>query len=153
LYSLIRTYFGGDGKTTFALPDLRGRTPVGLSYIRPPDSTRTTYGRVGMNGGSETVTLTNATMPSHQHAVQGNTRNGDQLVPKAGIPATSISSTSGSPTNFSIYLPDSAWTANATLAAGTIIPAGGDQAHNNMQPFLVLNFCIATSNAIYPPYE
>jgi microcystin-dependent protein len=150
LYSLIQTKFGGDGKTTFALPNLQGRTPLGLSYTAP-DATRSAYNRDGLNGGSETVTLTNVTVPSHQHLVQGNTGNGNQLVPAGGIPATSVSSTAGSPTNFSIYLPSSAWTANATLAAGTIAPAGGGQGHNNMQPYLVLNFCIATSNAIYPP--
>lgn len=150
LYSLIGKKFGGDGKTTFGLPDLRGRTPVGLSYSAP-DPTRSAYPTDGLSGGSETVVLTNTTVPSHQHTVQGVTTNGNQLVPANGIPATSVSSTAGSGTNFSIYLPSTTWKADVTLAAGTIATAGSGQGHNNMQPYLVLNYCIATSNAIYPP--
>ena len=146
LYALLGTAYGGDGKTTFALPYLRGSVPVpaGLNpkfqyTIKPGDK-----------DGSETVTLTIAQMPAHTHPVNANGTNGD-----IGSPV--------SPTNAFIWaeadLPDSSLlnayspTANVTMDP-TIIPiAGGGQGHNNMQPFLVLNFCIATIG-IFPtqPY-
>jgi microcystin-dependent protein len=149
LYNLIGTKFGGSPSTTFALPDLRGRTPLGLAATAP-DTTRSAYPTDGLNGGSEKVLLTAGTVPAHSHTVRGVKASGSEAYPAAGLLASPASISPGSTTDFSVYLPAADWTADSTLAPGTVGKAGGDAAHENMQPFLVLNFCIATSGAISP---
>jgi microcystin-dependent protein len=124
LYALLGTTYGGDGRTTFALPDLRGRVPIHF------DSGHFQ----GQKSGAETHTLTAAEMPSHTHAVDIKNAPGN----------------SNSPLNN--YLAQVAWPivqpysdqaqAGTQLHAGTIANTGG-QAHENMQPYLTLNFCIA----------
>ena len=131
LYSLLGTTYGGDGRTTFALPDLRGRTPIhkGEGFS------------LGEKSGAETITLTTAELASHTHEVKGTTANGDTgktnaagtrsfatVVPDAGDPNDL---TYASPANL------------VPLAAGIVPNTGGSQAHNNMQPYLTLGFCIA----------
>lgn len=125
LYSLLGTTYGGDGRTSFALPDLRSRTP------RHQGDTVS----LGQKGGAETVTLTVNELAAHNHSLKGTTAHGDafkgesnRAFATANDPADDIY---GSP-------------ANLTSMAGTIVSnAGGSQAHNNMQPYLVLNFVIA----------
>lgn len=149
LFSLIGNRFGGD-QTKFGLPDLQGRTPLGLTYGSPPGPNRSAYPTVGASGGAESVQLTIATVPAHTHAVYGATAQATEVTPTAGLLASPVSFVSGSTTDFSIYQPAGSWTGDATLAPGTISTAGAGEAHSNMQPFQVLSFCIATSNAVYP---
>lgn len=149
LFALISNKFGGDAKTTFALPDLRSRTPLGLAPIAPAAG-RSAYPTVGATGGAEGVTLTTASVPPHAHQVAVCNVGGTQPLPSGGLLANPISQTAGSTTDFSIYLPSPAQTDAVALAAGTVASAGGGQPHNNMQPFLVGNFCIAVTNAFFP---
>lgn len=127
LYSLLGTTYGGDGRTNFALPDLRGRTPI---HVGSSDGAAHT---LGQKWGEETHTLTGVEMPQHQHAFQGSTDQGATDVPATGqVLAKSArdvyrgQATSGTP-----------------LAAAAVADTGGGQAHDNMQPYLTLNFCIA----------
>ena len=129
LFSLLGTTYGGNGQTTFALPDLRGRTPVG-GYGFPVT--------LGEQAGVENVTLTTAQVPAHAHSVNasaaaGTTRNpGNALY---GVtPAALHGPSSGSPVQ---------------LDPRTVAAAGGSQPHNNMQPYVAINFCIALQG-IFP---
>ncbi len=133
LFSLIGTTYGGDGQTTFALPDLRSRVPLhqgqgsGLSnYV------------LGQSGGAEAVTLTVGQLPQHSHPAMANSGGGTGSSPSGAVWA-------GSPTN--IYTAGAA--ANAAMAATSISASGGSQPHDNMLPFVTLNFCIAFEG-IYP---
>jgi microcystin-dependent protein len=133
LFSLIGTMYGGDGRTTFALPDLRGR--VAVSSGQGPGLS--TYD-VGEAGGAESVTLTEGEMPTHSHQVQAN------------------GATSGSAKPNDRFLGRvSAGTAYAgasngrRLNAAAITPTGGGQPHENRPPHLVLNYCIALEG-IFP---
>jgi microcystin-dependent protein len=121
LFTLLGTLYGGDGVTTFALPDLRGRVPIHFNATYPQ----------GHPGGEELHALTANEMPSHSHAPNGVTANAvgvDQSSPKNNHLANS---------GRSLY---AAVTDGATMNGGT---AGGNQAHENRSPFAVLNFCIA----------
>jgi len=125
LYSLLGTTYGGDGRTTFALPDMRGRTPIHVG-----GSNGTSHPQ-GQKAGSETISLTAAEMPAHNHGVQGTSNNASQPVPASTLlPA----SNAGKPYSAST---------NGNLGAASVANAGNSQGHNNMQPYLALNFCIA----------
>ena len=133
LFSLIGTTYGGDGQNTFALPDLRSRVllhqgqgPVLSNYV------------LGESGGAEAVTLTVGQLPQHLHSAMGNSGAGTSPSPSGALWA-------GSPTN--IYTAGSA--ANAAMSATSISVSGGSQPHDNMLPFVTLNFCIAFEG-IYP---
>ncbi len=125
LYSLLGTTYGGDGRTSFGLPDLRGRTPVHF------DSTIWQ----GQKGGEESHTLTTAEMPQHAHSSSANTATGDQ-------------GSDTSPTNNVLAsqarreLPIYGQPANLTRLS-PVANTGGGQPHENMQPFLAVRFCIA----------
>jgi len=130
LYSLLGIMYGGDGKTNFNLPDLRGRT--GLQFA-------TGYAQ-GTKSGVEGITLTQSQVPAHIHSLQASTNATTLNAPSGNAFATS-------PTAYPIY----ADVANLVpVNTGTIGLEGGGTAHNNMQPFLVINFCIALTG-IYPP--
>lgn len=122
LFSLLGTMYGGNGQTTFALPDFRGRVPVhvGSGFIQ------------GQAGGQEFHTLTSSEMPAHNHFVQVQPQNAN-----TGVPTN----------NFLAGIPTFAYTDNiaglTTLTPGSITNVGGSQPHENRQPFLVLNFIIA----------
>jgi microcystin-dependent protein len=129
LFSLLGTFYGGDGKSTFALPDLQGSAAVssgqgaGLSdYF------------LGQQSGSEAITLLESEMPAHSHSVSANSSPANLAAPN---PNRSLARSS----------PGVAYkttpTANATFAFETISPAGGSLPHNNMMPYLVMNYCIA----------
>lgn len=122
LFSLLGTTFGGNGQTTFALPDLRGCTPIHVGSGHT----------LGEKAGSQAVTLTISQMPAHTHVLNGTTTNGTQLIPTGNLLA---------PTPNQLYhgLDASA----VTLNPATVSNVGGSQAHLNMQPFLTLTFCIA----------
>jgi microcystin-dependent protein len=122
LFNLIGTTYGGDGQTTFALPNLQSRVPV---HVGPGFA-------LGQTGGAETVTLTTSQIPSHSHAPLCNSNPGTQQDPSNGIWA--------SPSSGTIY----SSTAPATaLNAGAVGSSGGSQPHDNMIPFLVINFILS----------
>lgn len=134
LFSLIGTTYGGDGQTTFALPDLRGRFPIHQGQ-GPGLSART----LGEAAGSETVTLQISQIPSHNHIPVANTAAGNSNDPNSMYWASSGS--------VQQYLPGDQ--ANTNLNTGAISNTGNSLAHNNIQPYQVLNFIIATEG-IYP---
>ena len=121
LYSLLGTTYGGDGRTSFALPDLRGRVPihVGNGYAQ------------GQKSGEETHTLSSNEMPQHEHALQASAGNGNQTGPGGNLFANAGTDLYNDPQTL------------VNLNSGTVSNTGGGQAHNNMQPFLAVNFCIA----------
>lgn len=126
LYSLLGTTYGGDGRTSFALPDLRGRTPIHVGRSNGGEE----HG-LGEKSGEETHTLTTAEMPQHSHTLRGtNDEPGDDN------PSNNVLSRSAQ----QIYAP---FDAPSSLGSGTVMNTGGGQAHENMQPYLALNFCIA----------
>ncbi|MFC6840781.1 phage tail protein [Xanthomonas theicola] len=137
LASLLGSQFGGDGRTTFNLPDLRGRVPVGQG-VNPLTTPPATYA-VGSYGGLEAVALTATQIPPHTHAVQ----------------ATAAAGTTGAVLNAYLAAPPvthNLYAASGTpvgLAADSVSQEGAGAAHPNMQPSLVLNFCICTSG-LYP---
>ena len=120
LFSLLGTTYGGDGRTSFALPDLRGRTPIHESTSHP----------LGQQDGTETHTLTVQEMPNHTHTVQASSQ-----VPNAESAVNNVWAKSA-------VNPHTTGTTNTTLF-NTLQTTGVGQAHDNMQPFLTLNFCIA----------
>lgn len=134
LFQLIGTTYGGDGESTFALPDLRGRLPIAQGSF----SGEHTY-VVGETGGAEEVTLTVNQIPSHTHpwTVVGD-RSGTATAPAGARPAQSTSVT-----------PYVQMSPDTTLAADAIAPVGGSQPHTNLQPYLCVNFIISLFG-IYP---
>jgi microcystin-dependent protein len=133
LFSLLGTQYGGDGRTTFALPDMRGRfaTHSGQGLGLTPR-------QQGQRGGTETNTLTVAQMPSHSHALNGTSTAANTPSPAGNLPATTGRDSS--------YASGSADAQMAPSAVGT---AGSGQAVNNMPPFNVVIWCIATQG-IFP---
>jgi microcystin-dependent protein len=138
LFSLLGTFYGGDGKSTFALPDLQGSVPMhqgqgqGLSQRF-----------LGEQSGSESVTLLVTEMPFHTHTLQASFGPGDLKEPQDGAVLTRNQ-------NGAIYNP--AVAPLVTMAPQTLAPAGGSLPHNNMMPYLTLNFCIAMQG-VFPPRQ
>jgi len=133
LFSLLGTTYGGDGRTTFALPDLRGRVA-----IHPGRGPGLTVRTLGQKGGAETHTLTAAQMPAHTHGLQASDTRGNSSDPTNHVNAVK------SRTN--IYS-DAA--PNVSMSTQAVANTGGGQAHNNMQPFLGINHIIALQG-IFP---
>lgn len=132
LFSLIGTTYGGDGQTTFALPDMRGRIP----YHQGTFAGGGTY-VIGQVSGTETVTLTSTQLPTHTHIAQGNATAGGQASPANGFwgnASTNIYSTTAPA---------------AAMNAAAIGITGGSQPHENMLPFLCISFIIALEG-IFP---
>ncbi|CAN7678973.1 tail fiber protein [Acidovorax sp. LjRoot118] len=129
LFSLLGTTYGGDGVTTFALPNLRGRRPIqeGAGYAQ------------GEAGGTEFHTLLSPEMPQHSHSVNVSTAVGDQASPSSGfIAASNVDAPFTAPADAVI-----------STNVSTVTPAGGSQPHENRPPFLVMNFVIALQG-IFP---
>lgn len=126
LYSLLGTTYGGDGRTSFALPDLRGRVPIHEGASNGTSHT------LGSKAGEETHTLADPEMPQHTHTIQADTNPSDSQDPTNAVLAKS-----GNIYRDSTNLVD--------MVSGTMADTGGGQGHENMQPFLALNFCIALS--------
>jgi microcystin-dependent protein len=128
LFSLLGTMYGGNGVTTFALPDLRGRAGMHISQTHPQ----------GQSAGTESITLSAAQLPAHNHPANASNATATQAGPTGKYWAQDsdgnvvYNSTGSSP-----------------MAAGAIGNAGGGQAHSNMQPYLVVNYCIALQG-IFP---
>jgi microcystin-dependent protein len=129
LFSLLGTTYGGNGKSNFALPDLQGRAPM-----HPGQGPGLSLHDLGETGGSETVTLLESEIPSHAHALRASSDAGDLNVP---TPARSLARS----TNANAY--KNTATSLVSLAPQALAPAGGDQPHNNMQPYLTFYFNIA----------
>jgi microcystin-dependent protein len=127
LFSLLGTAYGGDGRVTFGLPDLRGRVPVhvGGSFSSP-----------GARLGEYAHTLNVSELPAHNHAVNARTANGTTTDPANALLAGTGNAYHAKP-------------ATAALRADTVTNTGGGQPHSNQQPFLTLSFCIATQG-IFP---
>ena len=135
LFSLLGTQYGGNGITNFALPDLRSRTPVGYASSV----------QIGQSSGAENVTLLSTNLPSHTHSVNASTTAGDNRNPSTRVFATSTNTSPNAPVN--MYAPSTG--ALVPLNAQTVSPTGGNQPHPNLQPYSVINFCIALSG-IFP---
>lgn len=141
LFSLLGTYYGGNGVQTFALPNLQSRVPIhqgtglGLS----------TY-EIGEIGGSENVTLLSAQMPQHSHLVGVSNLAGSVADPTNAILAQGNSGTGRSPVPVTDYVSTAA---TGSLSPATISMTGGSQPHSNIQPYLCINFIIALQG-IFP---
>ena len=129
LFSLLGTTYGGNGQTTFALPDLQGRTPIHMGNGHT----------LGERAGEQAHTVTTAEMSAHVHPMKASTNVATSNDPTGRYPAQ---------TGVSLYA-DGVTGVNAALGAANIPSVGGSQAHQNMQPFLALNFCIALQG-IFP---
>ncbi len=126
LFSLLGTMYGGDGRTTFALPDLRGRVPLHVDAA---------YSQ-GQRGGEETHTLTVVELPAHTHT---------PLASSAALSSPSPANAAWADMGTASY----AASPNTQMAANAIAPAGGSQPHENRSPFLTVGFCIALQG-IFP---
>jgi microcystin-dependent protein len=138
LFSILGTFYGGDGKATFALPNLQGVVPVSSGQ----SSTGTQY-FLGESGGVDYVTLLTSEMPVHNHTVQADFDNNNAL---SLSPNAAVLVNAGNTFTFSV---------NSSPQLGMMSPAmisvaGGSQPHNNLMPYLVLNYCIALQG-IFPP--
>ncbi len=134
LFSLLGTTYGGDGKSTFALPDLRGSVPVHAGAGAGPGLSQRFLGE---SGGEDTVTLVASEMPSHTHNITAQTTDpGDTRPPSPSV-------------NFGNTQMYSSATPNATLDPSALSFFGSSQPHNNLMPYLTLNFNIALQG-IYP---
>ena len=125
LYALLGNVYGGDGITTFALPDLRGRVPIHVSPSLP----------LGAKAGEATHTLTVNEMPQHTHQVNGSSNPAGATSPEGNVWAN----------NKDLYASGS----TVVMNQATLSTVGGGQAHNNMQPYLSVHFCIAIQG-IFP---
>jgi microcystin-dependent protein len=136
LFSLIGTTYGGDGRTTTALPNLQGRAPM-----HPGRGPGLTDRRLGERGGTEMVTLSEAQMPNHNHTLRATMENGDQ---KSLTSTTTLARSR----NGNLYQSDTS--ANlVSMSDRSLQSTGGSQAHNNQQPYLTMNFIIALVG-LYP---
>lgn len=134
LYTLLGPRYGGNGRTTFNLPDLRGRTPLG-------------YGpsiAMGRKEGTETVTLTTTQVPAHAHTVLATSKAAATSSPAGGALATL-------PVGTNAYAAPG--TTTTTFNTAAVSTSGASAPHPNMQPSLAVNWCIATSDALWPPRQ
>lgn len=129
LFSLLGTYYGGNGQSTFGLPDLRGRFPLHQTGAYP----------IGTTGGAETHTLSVSEMPAHNHTAIADTGLGTSADPAGRLPARNPAG-----------IPAYGSTAGAAMNAGMVSPAGGSIPHNNMPPYQSVNFIIALQG-VFPP--
>ncbi len=139
LFSLLGTTYGGDGRSNFALPDLQGRAPLfwgqgaGLSLYDE-----------GQSGGEDTVTLTQSELPSHSHSANATSGGGSANNPTGNVWAATVIARQGVNTYNTA--------GGTTMSPQALQMAGGSAPHNNLMPYLVLNFCIAL-RGIFPPHS
>lgn len=134
LFSLLGTTYGGNGKSNFALPDLQGRAPM-----HPGQGPGLSLHDLGETGGSETVTLLESEIPSHSHSMSVSQADATEGTAPGQRFATGI--------GIGMYAAPGAF---AQLSPNALTPAGGDQPHNNLQPYLTFYFCIALQG-VFPP--
>ena len=132
LFSLLGTTYGGNGKSNFALPDLQGRVPM-----LPGQGPGLSLYDLGQTGGSEFVTLLESEIPAHSHAARGSSEDDDSTLP-------------GGNSHGQLSVAYAPAAALAPMAPQTLSPAGRSLPHNNMMPYLTLNFCIALQG-VFPP--
>src|SRR5688572_26788730 len=132
LFSLLGTTYGGNGKSNFALPDLQGRAPM-----HPGQGPGLSLHDLGETGGSETVTLLESEIPAHSHGMRASNEDGNSRNP-AGNYIGIGNNIFAAPQNLGAMAPEA------------LAPAGGDQPHNNLQPYLTFYFCIALQG-VFPP--
>jgi microcystin-dependent protein len=138
LFSLLGITYGGNGQSNFALPDLQGRAPMhsgqgpGLSLHD-----------LGETGGSETISLLESEIPSHSHLLRANTAVAELQFPNSTRSLSRSVNAKAYQTNASAAL--------AAMSDSVLAPAGGDQPHNNLQPYLTCYFCIALQG-VFPPH-
>ncbi|HEU0082153.1 MAG TPA: tail fiber protein [Bradyrhizobium sp.] len=133
LFSLLGTTYGGDGRVNFGLPNLQGRASMHMGSGHT----------LGERGGEQAHTLSTAEIPTHTHVFQGSTTNGSTVAPANNLLAK------GNANNNPVNYYTQTITNLTALNGGDLANTGGSQAHLNMQPFLVLNFCIALQG-IFP---
>lgn len=138
LFSLLGTTYGGNGQTTFALPDFRGRLPM-----HPGQGPGLTPRALGERGGAESVTLSSAQLAPHTHALNASGQQGDGPVPDGAVWAVSVDPNTGVPLNSYGTTPTTAMSPQALGMTGDGLP------HPNVQPYLCVNFIIALEG-IYP---
>ncbi len=136
LFSLLGATYGGDGRNTFQLPNLQGRAPM-----HPGRGPGLTYRRLGELGGAETMALNESQIPSHTHTMQATMAPAANKSPDNGS-LTRVTTGGG------LYQSDASNLEG--MASEALANTGGGQSHNNMQPYLALNFIIAL-NGVYPP--
>lgn len=141
LFSLLGTTYGGNGQTTFALPNLQGNVPM-----HPGQGPGLSLHDLGETGGAETVTLLQSEIPAHAHRLQG--LEGDADLPDPANKTWGNTASGANPFVFPL--------ANNTdikpMSPFALAPSGGNQPHNNLQPYLTLNFCIALQG-VFPPRQ
>lgn len=141
LFSLLGTTYGGDGKSTFALPDMQGN-----AAMQPGQGPGLSLRDLGERSGAAAVTLLQSEMPVHSHTFQASTMAGTTPDPANAVPAKPLW-TSG--TQFGSGLAYSTAAPTEMMAPNALAPAGAGLPHNNMQPYLTLSFCIALQG-IFP---
>jgi microcystin-dependent protein len=135
LFSLLGTTYGGNGQSTFALPDMQGNAPM-----HPGQGPGLSLHDLGETGGSQTVSLLESEIPAHPHTLKAYSQDpADHFNPTGSSLCRSNNGQAWGPANSLTF-----------MSPNALAPAGGDQPHNNMQPFLTLNFCIALQG-IFPP--
>lgn len=132
LFSLLGTTYGGNGKSNFALPDLQGRAPM-----QPGQGPGLSLHDLGESAGQETVSLLESEIPSHNHTLRADEDDGQFFTAAGMLPGAGNQM-------YSTTAP------NTQLAGESLAPAGGDQPHNNMMPYLTFYFCIALQG-VFPP--
>lgn len=132
LFSLIGTIYGGDGMTTFALPDLRGRIPIGMG-----SGAGLTARTIGQTGGSENVTLTINQIPAHNHSLNCNSAAANAVNPSGNFWAAQP------------HLVQFATTGSSAMKSNALSNSGGSQPHTNLHPTLTINYLIALEG-LYP---
>lgn len=135
LFSLLGTTYGGNGKSNFALPDLQGRAPM-----QPGQGPGLSLHDLGETGGSETVSLLESEIPAHSHTLRAN------VVDLADTNVVSASASFALSSGGALYQASP----NANAADQALTPGGGDQPHNNLQPYLTFYFAIALQG-VFPP--
>jgi microcystin-dependent protein len=134
LFSLLGTTYGGNGKSNFALPDIQGRT-----VMHPGQGPGLSLHDLGETGGSETVSLLESEIPSHSHTMNASQADGLERTPAGQLLSTGV--------GISQYQTPQSMT---NLSPNAVAPAGGDQPHNNLQPYLTFYFNIALQG-VFPP--
>jgi microcystin-dependent protein len=142
LFSLLGTTYGGDGKSNFALPNLQGRAPM-----QPGQGPGLSLHDLGEAAGSDTVTLLQSEIPAHSHSFNADANTASTPNPAGGSYADARWNVPPNSGKVVIY---SGATPTTQLGPNAIAPAGGSQPHNNLMPYLTLNFCIALQG-VYPP--
>ncbi len=136
LFSLLGTTYGGDGKSNFALPNFQGNAPM-----HPGQGPGLSLHDLGETGGSDTVSLLESEIPSHSHALMAETSAPDSPIPDNHSLAS---------IDHGLGYRGASGAIVVQMNDNAVAPAGGDQPHNNLQPYLTLNFCIALQG-VYPP--